>query len=199
MMSGGFIWFNTLHSFTPESCSRQSSQSFTSAALFSLYGNDSWQTTPSSGWCLYSSQFGSRTQKWCQINDKVHLEKPERDFFLRTMLHTLAKAERGKKTQKQTDLSFWSYWSICRVCVPVRYPLCSVWFSGQWVDALHSHRSVAGWCPGRFLCEPTRQRETRMKAWHHAHFQAIHPSRHTQESLLKNFYDSSSPQSSQSA
>lgn len=89
-----------------------------------------------------------------------YIERSQRGtFFLRAMLHTLAKAEREKKPQKQTDLSFWSYWSICRVCVPVRYPLYSVWFSGQWVDALHSHRSVAGWCPGRFLCEPTRQRE----------------------------------------
>lgn len=51
------------------------------------------------------------------------------------------------------DLSSRSYWSICRACVLVLCLLCWVGFSGQWEAALHSHRSVAGWCPGRCLCD----------------------------------------------
>lgn len=120
------------------------------------------------------------TQERCHINDEVYLEKPGKRLL--SQGYVAHPCKNRQENLKQTDLSFWSYWSICRVCVPVRYPLCSVWFSGQWVVSLRSHRSVAGWCPGRFLCNLTKERETDVNvAWKpvSVHTQRIHFSRHT--------------------
>lgn len=85
------------------------------------------------------------------------------DLSLSGLCCTHMQKEIGK-THSRQDPSFWSYWSICRVCVPVRYPLCSVWFSGQWVVALHSHRSVGGWYPGRCLCNSAGETDVNV-AW----------------------------------
>lgn len=185
-----------------KSCSRRSSQSFTSAALFSLYGNDSWQTTPSSGWCLYSSQFGSRTQKWCQINDKVHLEKPERDFFLRAMLHTLAKAEREKKTPKSRQIchfgltgAFVEFACLCDIPFAQSGSLANGWTHSihivAWQDGVQEDSSANQQDRERRVWKPDITHTFRLSILVGAHRQVCsrifmthrHPSRHSQHNL----------------
>lgn len=95
-------------------------------------------------------------RKHHHISGLLEERKKVRDFSLRAMNTKIA-----RRTRSTHDLSFWSYWSICRVCVPVQYPLCSVWFAVQWAAALHSHRSVVEWCPERCLCNSARDRHER--------------------------------------
>lgn len=75
--------------------------------------------------------------------------------------HMAINTKIARRTRSTHNLLFWSYWSICRVCVPVQYPLCSVWFAVQWAGALHSHHSVVEWCPERCLCNSARDRHER--------------------------------------
>lgn len=50
-----------------------------------------------------------------------------------------------------------SYLDTCKVCVPVRCLLCSVWSSDRWAAELRSHHILAEWCPKISLCQENKR------------------------------------------
>lgn len=56
-----------------------------------------------------------------------------------------------------------SYLDTCKVCVPVRCLLCSIWSSDRWAAELRSHHILAEWCPKISLCQENKRHHFNQK------------------------------------
>lgn len=56
-----------------------------------------------------------------------------------------------------------SYLDTCKVCVPVRCLLCSIWSSDRWAAELRLHHILAEWCPKISLCQENKRHHFNQK------------------------------------